>query len=125
MSLKKLFKRKPGGTVLGNLVRGAVRTATGGILGNGALMISKEQYDAKNRGENVSNEREKQYLMESTGAALNGINNKDKVNTIVDKIKQGGVKSIAYVVGGIIAIVGVIFLARKMFVKKPVQKYGR
>lgn len=34
-----LFKRKPGGTVFGNILRGVVRTATGGLLGNGMLML--------------------------------------------------------------------------------------
>lgn len=37
--LKNLFKKKPGGTVFGNLLRAASNKATGGILGNGANMI--------------------------------------------------------------------------------------
>jgi hypothetical protein len=37
--LKNLFKKKPGGTVFGNMLRGVAKTATGGILGNGANMI--------------------------------------------------------------------------------------
>lgn len=34
--LKKVFKKKPGGTVIGNLIRVAANKATGGILGTGA-----------------------------------------------------------------------------------------
>lgn len=52
--LKDLFKRKPGGTLLGNTLRGVTRSLTGGLLGNGALMISQEEYDRKN-GNSQSN----------------------------------------------------------------------
>lgn len=34
--LKKVFKKKPGGTAIGNLIRLAANKATGGILGTGA-----------------------------------------------------------------------------------------
>lgn len=37
--LKGLFKKKPGGTFFGNLIRGVANKATGGILGTGAHMI--------------------------------------------------------------------------------------
>lgn len=122
MSLKKLFKRKPGGTVLGNLVRGAVKTATGGILGNGALMISKEQYEAKQRGEKTDNARETKYIQESIGAGLNGIDTKDKANNMLQTIKNGGMKSIAYIVGGVAFIFGVVFLVKKMLSSKSPNK---
>jgi hypothetical protein len=45
--LKGLFKRKPGGTLVGNLLRGVAKGASGGILGNGGMMIS--QFDADKR----------------------------------------------------------------------------
>lgn len=122
MSLKKLFKRKPGGTMVGNLLRAGVRTATGGILGNGALMISKEEYEAKNRGEKTSNEREKNYLLETAGAGLAGIDNKEKTNTMIDKIKQGGAKSMMYVAGVVVGIIGLVFIAKKIFSKKSPAK---
>jgi len=44
MSLfKNLFKKKPGGTLVGNLLRGVANQATGGILGNGAARIEVGQ----------------------------------------------------------------------------------
>lgn len=43
--LSNVFKKKPGGTMLGNLVRGAANKATGGVLGNGAGIISQEDFD--------------------------------------------------------------------------------
>ena len=42
-----LFKRKPGGTLIGNLFRKVANAATGGILGNGAGMITQEEADAR------------------------------------------------------------------------------
>lgn len=42
-----LFKRKPGGTFFGNLLRKTAGAATGGILGNGAMMISQEDADKR------------------------------------------------------------------------------
>lgn len=35
---KNLFKKKKGGTFVGNLIRGVASTATGGLLGNGAQL---------------------------------------------------------------------------------------
>lgn len=39
---KNLFKRKKGGTLVGNLIRGVANSATGGILGNGSMLIKDE-----------------------------------------------------------------------------------
>lgn len=45
-----LFKKKAGGTKVGNFIRGVASTATGGLLGSGANMIklepSQESHDA-------------------------------------------------------------------------------
>ncbi len=41
--LKNLFKKKPGGTFFGNLLRGVSSAATGGILGSGANRIEVGQ----------------------------------------------------------------------------------
>lgn len=40
--LGKLFKRKKGGTLVGNLIRGVANTASGGILGNGQQLLKDE-----------------------------------------------------------------------------------
>jgi hypothetical protein len=45
---KKLFKRKRGGTMFGNLLRGAASAATGGVLGSGAGLAA---WEAKQRPE--------------------------------------------------------------------------
>lgn len=41
--LGSLFKKKPGGTLVGNLLRGAASNFTGGILGSGANRIEYGQ----------------------------------------------------------------------------------
>lgn len=48
MAFKDLFKRKEGGTIVGNLLRGAVHQVSGGLLGNGALMLKPGQSTAAN-----------------------------------------------------------------------------
>lgn len=40
--LKKIFKPKAGGTFVGNLLRGAASQATGGVLGQGAMLKASE-----------------------------------------------------------------------------------
>lgn len=45
MAFKDLFKKKEGGTFVGNLIRGAANKATGGMLGNG-VMLSKNATEA-------------------------------------------------------------------------------
>lgn len=48
MAFKDIFKRKEGGTILGNTFRGIVKNASGGLLGNGALMLKPGQTAADN-----------------------------------------------------------------------------
>lgn len=51
-----IFKKKKGGTFVGNLIRGAASTATGGVLGSGAGLARWEaEQDAK-----VMNDLQKQ-----------------------------------------------------------------
>lgn len=45
--LSNIFKKKPGGTVVGNLIRGVVNKASSGVLGTGAGMISQKDYDKR------------------------------------------------------------------------------
>ena len=40
--LSNIFKKKPGGTALGNIIRGVVSHATFGLAGNGKNMIPAE-----------------------------------------------------------------------------------
>lgn len=68
MALKDIFKRKPGGTFVGNLIRGAVQKYTGGALGNGALKISQDEYDLKAL---TDADYQSKYGKTKTGVVLN------------------------------------------------------
>lgn len=46
--LSDIFKRKPGGTAVGNILRSLSSSLTDGKLGSGANMISQQEYDYKN-----------------------------------------------------------------------------
>ena len=86
MSLLSIFKRKPGGTMVGNLFRKAAGMATQGILGNGNMMISQtdsdkrdlsdadfeQKYNAK-KSDVKSDGSVMKYLQEAAGAALAGL----------------------------------------------------
>lgn len=82
-----LFKRKPGGTFVGNLIRGAVKSVpvVGGLLGNGAMMISQVDADKRDLSDadfeakynatksNVASDGSiSAYLRETLGAAAAG-----------------------------------------------------
>lgn len=43
--LQDLFAKKPGGTVVGNIIRNVASSVTGGVLGTGAGIINQQQYD--------------------------------------------------------------------------------
>lgn len=45
--LKNIFKRKPGGTLIGNALRSVASKLTGGIIGDDFLKISQEDADKR------------------------------------------------------------------------------
>lgn len=48
MAFFDFLKRKEGGTVVGNILRGVVNNISGGLLGNGALMLKPGQSAQEN-----------------------------------------------------------------------------
>jgi hypothetical protein len=72
--LSNLFKRKPGGTVIGNLFRGVASAASGGILGNGAMMISQQDADKRDL---TDADYEKKYSQTKAGVPV-------QAQTVVD-----------------------------------------
>lgn len=46
--LKNIFKKKPGGTLVGNLLRVGVNKASGGIMGTGANMLPADSQASVN-----------------------------------------------------------------------------
>jgi hypothetical protein len=133
-----LFKRVPGGTPIGNFIRGAAKGAVSlipgvgpllaNVVGNGAMMISQEAYDKKNGGNPTLANKELSSQMGAQyggaiGAGLNQVledaGKKPNENVgFIDSIKLGfaknkmaGIASIVVVAGG--AIFAVIkFISR-------------
>ncbi|MBS1570973.1 MAG: hypothetical protein JST62_01055 [Bacteroidetes bacterium] len=81
--LQNIFGRKPGGTFVGNLIRNAASTATGGVLGQGQMKITQEEFDRKNLSDVAyynkygvskpgANPSVLPYLQQAAGAAISG-----------------------------------------------------
>lgn len=117
--ISNLFKKKPGGTAIGNLFRKAANTATGGILGNGANMITQQEYDKKNI---TDAEYEMKYGLTKTGQYVNNQPPNEQQKKAADataKLSPGEwFKKYWYIaLGGIVGFVllvwGIIKLSKK------------
>lgn len=75
--LGNIFKRKPGGTFFGNLIRGAVKAVpvVGGALGNGGMMISQQDAD-------------KRDMSDADYAAKYGVQKDGKAPSVVPQMMQ-------------------------------------
>lgn len=86
--LSTVFKKKPGGTMVGNLLRTTANRASGGVLGNGASIISQEDFD-KNTLTDL--EFYNRYAKTKNGVVLdaykNSSANQPKLQTSLDPIK--------------------------------------
>ncbi|HEY1032979.1 MAG TPA: hypothetical protein VGD89_14480 [Flavipsychrobacter sp.] len=111
--LKKItngLKRKEGGTKFGNILRKVASTASGGALGNGALMLRP----------GVSKEETDNNFAQSLGAAIGTFNSEsNRLNTPVetepkgftDYLQMGYIKEkIRRFIPAILGIVGLIIL---------------
>jgi len=107
--LKDLFKRKPGGTPLGNTVRGVLNKATGGILGNGLLMKKSDDEpmitDNLQQAAGAAMAAANQYAPNQGGGNPTGV----EKGYIAQMFKQYGV----FILGGLGAVGFLIFLLTK------------
>lgn len=139
--LKNLFKRKPGGTMVGNLIRGAVKAVpvVGSLFGNGAMMItpvdadkrdlSDQDFEAKYGAtkDNVKSDGSViAYLRETLGAAAYGAvqgvhnyqaaqgNNLPANGGFVSGAKKSAIMQyLPYILGGSIGLIGLLFFIFK------------
>jgi hypothetical protein len=135
---KGLFKRKVGGTFLGNLVRGVTNKVSGGVLGNGGMMITQEDADKRDLSEDAYLQK---YGITKTGAtpirpilpeikaqigaatlgALDGINNYQQSGQTGNSFASGATiskytqigKTIGIAIGAILAVLMIIKLVKK------------
>ena len=103
--LSGLFKRKPGGTFVGNLIRGAANKASGGLLGNGAMILKPNEapVEANNR------------LLQGVAAGV-GVG-QDVALTATpgfgdnaqQSLTKGAMKTyLPYIVGGVLSFIGLL-----------------
>lgn len=105
--LKNIFKKKPGGTLLGNLVRGVSSAATGGILGSGANRIEVGQTQTNAQLAQAAAEAQNTTYTNPTiaglqAAAVTGVANTPQIQAaaatgIMEKMKQNWVALVAVV----------------------------
>jgi len=107
MSLKTLFKRKPGGTAVGNILRGVSHDLTGGLLGNGAMMIKQGETDPS-----AANARTNEVI----GGAMGGVQTANAKQSVSDKFTGIAAKVMGFfplILGGIVTLGGIIYFATR------------
>lgn len=129
--LANVFKRKPGGTLLGNALRKVVKTAAGYIpgvgpivsqfVGNGTMMISQEEYDLKNLSDA---DYQAKYAKSKTGVVVPNAIPQPQVMTLeqtidqiraqnakpsfMDSVKKAVTLPVVAIVGGMLAVMFII-----------------
>ncbi|WP_162800057.1 hypothetical protein [Pedobacter jeongneungensis] len=114
-----MFSKKPGGTFFGNLLRGAVNKASGGMLGTGAnrIELGQTKTNAQLAQESADLQaqisRQQQELASRAGGAIGDSALLNANPTLVNKGIGGAV---GWIVGGL-ALLLVLF-KDKLFKKK-------
>lgn len=117
--LSGLFKRKKGGTFVGNLIRGAASKATGGILGSGAGLAAWEAKEAQKVTDGLHDQiANLTSKMNSKQMGADLVTSTLK-NSPVDKTSPNAGESVVletlksnwgYILGGLIGLGGLIYL---------------
>ena len=117
-----IFKSKPGGTFLGNLVRGVANKASGGILGNGVMLAASQAQTDAATASAVSLQQKQDAINLTTANAKMVIGSAVAGNSEVKSLLIAGfwAKYKQYVIAG-----GVVIAAYLVyhFTKKP--KFGK
>lgn len=113
-----IFKKKPGGTFLGNVIRGAANKFSGGILGNGA-MLSKDANNGLPSTPLFNMDAVKGGVFDALGSAV------DKSPEVKTAIVHGvWAKYKFYILGAVATIAGLtIFLTRKKKHSAPKRRF--
>lgn len=119
--LKNIFKRKVGGTFFGNLLRSVAHTATGGLLGNGAMMLhaGDVQNDQAQKimasNQKLQNALKQMQVSSVQGGVIANKNHGKPQIGIMDKMKMFYIQHKEYV----LAAAGVVVAAAAYyFIKK-------
>ena len=108
MAFKDLFKRKEGGTLVGNIIRTTANSKTGGLLGNGAMMLKPGQ--TAQQSNNAMVHAAVKAVNDFQTDVKNAPNTKPTATSIKDYLTLSFIKSkMAYIIGGLVVIFGVVF----------------
>lgn len=111
-----IFKSKPGGTFLGNVVRGAANKFSGGVIGNGAMLAKSQNLPPVQA---LNFDAIKGGAFDAVGAAI------DKSPETKKAIALGvWSKYKFHILGAVAAIAGItIFLTRKKKHSAPKRRF--
>jgi hypothetical protein len=105
--LKKIFKRKVGGTMVGNLLRKVSNQMSGGVLGNGMMKLQAGETVAE------SNDRIADRLSNVVAAGVVADKTTGFIDEVQSKIKQGGSKMFLWIGGIALALIAFLFVRKK------------
>lgn len=81
-----LFAPIPGGTPVGNKIRDVANELSGGLLGNGAMIISQTDYDIKNLSDS---DYIAKYGKTKTGVPVAGVTPNPNIMAVEQQLKSG------------------------------------
>ena len=107
--VNQILKRKVGGTVVGNMARAVLSQATGGILGQGQLMLKQDQTPEEN------NAIAQEQIIEQLGAASAAVKTVQSKQSVADKMKEKGIGFILKIVLiPVVIVLVIVFIVKKM-----------
>lgn len=112
-----IFKKKPGGTFMGNIIRGAANKFSGGVLGNGAGLM---QADSQQHTPIVNMDAIKGNVFDALGGAV------DKSPTVKKALVEGvWSKYKFYILGAVATIVAItaFLVTRKKKYSAPKRRF--
>jgi hypothetical protein len=109
----RIFKRKPGGTMVGNLIRGVAKGYTGGLLGTGAMRLQEGELPQENNAKVMSQLGAGAIAFNEAG--LMGQMPFDPNKSPADNMESGAIfqyikNKLGYIVGGIVGLVLILVL---------------
>lgn len=114
---KNIFKKKPGGTFVGNLIRGVANKYSFGLLGNGAMMLKE--------GETAQNNDSAARVREAAQNAIEGAAINRKVTDSTGSSLKEWFTNNAKIIGGVVGLILLGITVKFVFFKQKYSRGGR
>jgi hypothetical protein len=114
---KNIMKKKPGGTLVGNLVRGVANNLSGGVIGSGVNRLPTEV----SNGANLTAQNQMKVLQETAGK---GLADSPLINGFTNQVANNSTKQVLRKYWYILAIpvIGIPVLVWLIMRKKPQRR---